>query len=240
MAGPVQASGTASPSGAAPGALVVNGVVNGPDGSPRRSAGLRSLKKERTRLAIADAALELFIEKGYEATTVDEIAERAEISKATFFRYFAAKGEVIFLWNEQNYHGLADTIVDRPSDEDDLTALRQALGGWIATLDTTRMVRQGLAVSTSPLLRGISYDLSAAWQDIVAGALARRHGLEAPDQRCRLVASIAFAVFSNAFNTWVGEERSVASAGTRAYYESAVEHAFDLLDGISQAPSASG
>jgi hypothetical protein len=78
----------------------------------------------------------------------------------------------------------------------------------------------------------------------VAGALARRHGLEAPDQRFRLVASIAFAVFSNAFNTWVGEERSVASAGTRADYESAVEHAFehafDLLDAISQAPTASG
>lgn len=207
--------------------VVINDVVQSTAGglSPERP-GLRVRKKERTRLAIADAALELFVEKGYEATTVDEIVARAHVSKATFFRYFAGKGEVIFHWNADRYHGLADTIVSRPDDEDDFAALRRALRGWVANLDTERMIRQGKAAATSPLLRGISYDLSAEWQNVVAEALAERHGLASPDQRCRLLASVTFAIYSNAFNTWL-------NADSKTELGSEIDHAFDLLPGRS-------
>src|ERR1700678_500964 len=56
-----------------------------------RALPLRERKKLRTRRALADAALRLFAEKGYDATTIDELADEAEVSKSTFFRFFPAK-----------------------------------------------------------------------------------------------------------------------------------------------------
>jgi AcrR family transcriptional regulator len=62
-------------------------------GSPRT---LRARKKEQTRDALVETAYRLFLEYGYERTTVDRIAEASGISQRTFFRYFASKDEVVF------------------------------------------------------------------------------------------------------------------------------------------------
>ena len=174
-------------------------------------------------MAIRDAALELFAEHGYEATTVDQIADRAEVSKATFFRYFATKGEVIFTSEGYRLEPLADAIVGRPAAENDLVAAARAIRDeWVPTLDPRRIERQTRAAATSPLLRGLSFDLAQQWQDIVGEALARRHGLAAPDPRCRLVANLVFVALSNAVNRWV-------QSGYRGEFGPLLDEAFALL-----------
>jgi len=165
---------------------------------------LRSRKKQRTRFAIEDAALDLFAEQGYEETTVEQIAARAEVSKATFFRYFASKGDVIFGGPDDRHQGLQQAIVARPASEDALNAVRAAMREhWLPTVDPLRTVRQTRAARTSPVLRGLSQDLAMRWQADVSQALARRRGLKSPDRSCRLVAGVAFAVLSNAVNHWI-------------------------------------
>src|SRR5262245_66130593 len=82
--------------------------------------GLRARKKAKTRLAIEDAALALFDEQGYEATTVEEIAARAEVSTTTFFRYFPSKAEVLLDDHAQRLPALHEAILERPVGEHDL------------------------------------------------------------------------------------------------------------------------
>jgi AcrR family transcriptional regulator len=194
------------------------------------SPHLRSLKKERTRLAIEDAALDLFAEQGYEDTTVDQIAARAETSKATFFRYFAAKGDVIFGADNDRHAGLMQAIVERPASEDELTAVRVAMQQeWLPTIDPQRTARQTRAARTSPMLRGLSLDLGVRWQADVSQALAQRRGLAEPARGCRLVAGVAFAVLSNAVNLWM-------DAGGVGDLATGIDEGFDLLRALCGAP----
>jgi AcrR family transcriptional regulator len=192
-----------------------------PEQEPTPDNGLRSRKKSKTRLAIENAALDLFTEKGYEQTTVDEITERAEGSKATFFRYFSTKADVIFSAETYQHEALHRAIAGRPAAEGELVAIRQAvLREWVPLIDSQRVARQGRAAATSPLLRGLSLDLGLRWQSVIAGALAGRRGLELPDQRCWLIAGMSFAVFSNATKYWLSEGGDLATA---------IDDAFELL-----------
>lgn len=79
--------------------------------------GLRARKKRRTRRALADAAMRLFAEQGYDATTVAQIAESAEVSTKTFFNYFPAKEDVMFSDAEHRLAVAVETIGERSPDE---------------------------------------------------------------------------------------------------------------------------
>jgi AcrR family transcriptional regulator len=187
------------------------------------SGGLRSRKKEKTRRAIEDAALELFAEHGYEATTVNQIAERAEVSTATFFRYFGTKQEVIFGEGGDEFADLRRAVVECPAGEDDLSAVRYAIhADWAYTLDAERTSRQARAAASSPLLRGLSFDLGLRWQRAISEGLAQRRQLESPDRRCDLVATVAFGVLSNGVNVWV-------RGGCSGDLGTAIDEAFVLL-----------
>ena len=75
--------------------------------------GLRERKKQRTRQQIADAAWELFAERGFDGTTVAEVARAAEVSEATVFNYFASKEDLVYSGLEVFEAQLLDAIQTR-------------------------------------------------------------------------------------------------------------------------------
>lgn len=79
--------------------------------------GLRARKKRRTRRALADAALRLFAEQGYDTTTVAQIAEAADVSTKTFFNYFPAKEDVLFSDANHRLATAIEAIEERSTDE---------------------------------------------------------------------------------------------------------------------------
>lgn len=86
--------------------------------------GLRERKKQRTRQTIADAAIELFLQRGFDDVSVMEIAEAAEVSKRTLFAYFPAKEDLVLHRFADHEEESARVVRARPAGTDPLTALR--------------------------------------------------------------------------------------------------------------------
>lgn len=187
------------------------------------SKGLRSRKKIKTRLAIEDAALDLFDNRGYEATTVEEIAELAEVSTTTFFRYFPSKAEVVLNDYGPYLPELHQAIVDRPRAEDDLLAFQHAVQEkWVAAIDPVRTARKARIVATSDMLRGMSYQRGHLWLEAVSDGLARRRRLKAPDDHSVVAARVALGVLASAVEGWIDD-------GCKGDLGAAVDRSFDVM-----------
>jgi AcrR family transcriptional regulator len=185
--------------------------------------GLRSRKKAKTRLAIEDAALSLFAKQGYEATTLEQIAERAEISPATFFHYFRGKADVVLSEHGAQVPALCQAIIDRPGAENDLTAVRRALlQTWAAHIDPERTARTARAVASSAVLQGMSYKIGQTWLHAMSKAIAHRRGLKEPSETSVLSAHVALGVLANAVEGWI-------ESGCREDLKAAIERNFEAI-----------
>lgn len=87
--------------------------------------GLRERKKERTRRAISEAAIALFLERGFDQVSVAEVAAAAEVSKPTLFSYFASKEDLVVHRFADHQDQAADVVRGRSGDESALDALRR-------------------------------------------------------------------------------------------------------------------
>jgi AcrR family transcriptional regulator len=170
-------------------------------------------------MMIEDAALRLFAEQGYEATTVEQIAAEVEISTTTFFRYFPNKADVVLSHQDANMPQLRAAILAQPPGESDLSAAEQAMiEVWVPNADPVHSQRAGQAVATSASLRGLYNEMSRNWLEGIAAALAERRGLSEPDDGAMLTARIALGVFNEAVRAWsnggygVSVEANVRSA----------------------------
>jgi AcrR family transcriptional regulator len=163
----------------------------------------RARKKAATKQSIQQHALRLFTEKGYDATTVEEIAAAAGVSHMTFFRYFPRKEEVV---EYDEYDPLIeDLIVARPPDEPPLVAVQQAIRAGLEQI--LRADREALLIRTrlvlhNPVLRSRNLVAQDATRDLFARALARRAGLAQPDLAATVQASAVLAVIGPAMTAW--------------------------------------
>jgi AcrR family transcriptional regulator len=163
----------------------------------------RAQNRDRTRQALAEAAIELFATQGYGATTVEQIANLAAVSPRTFFRHFESKEDVLLPFDEPI--AAAPAIRSQPLSMTDLDALRAAL---VATAPANepavariRMLRE--ALSSSAALRGRDFDQRNLSERAMARALADRRQLDEPDPEARLAAIIGFAVLRAAMDHWL-------------------------------------
>src|SRR6266571_2184213 len=110
-----------------------------------RSLPLRERKKLRTRRALADAALRMFTEQGFDATTLDELADEAEVSKSTFFRFFPAKEAAAIEAEAELWSAYLTALADREVSGAVLSELHQALAA--ADRQSTRLNSSHMSTS---------------------------------------------------------------------------------------------
>src|SRR5918994_1580425 len=97
--------------------------------------GVRERKKLAARTALTEAALKLFQENGFDATTVNDIAHLADMSPRTFFRYFDTKEDVVFQDAPRQLDALRESLRMRPAGETKTAALRAALIAFAEMLE---------------------------------------------------------------------------------------------------------
>jgi AcrR family transcriptional regulator len=185
--------------------VVYAGLV--PEVSARPEAPRRERKKQQTREALIQAALELFEAKGYEHTAVREITDAVDVSERTFFRYFASKEDLALSFVRDGADALIEALAARPRAEEPLTALRRAfrdsLGEMgILTRNPSYLSVLRLIESTPTLLAAHLRYFHDHDEDLV-GALARREGVDpATDQRPRIIVALFASLVSLALRDW--------------------------------------
>ena len=157
--------------------------------------GLRERKKHDTRQRIVRVALELFATRGFDGTTVADIAAAADISPRTFFGYFAAKEDVVFHGDAELLAGLAERLRAREPGEDAFDALR----AWVRGVEKDRSfegpderLRRQL-IRATPALEARERTNLAHVEELLAEAVAADLGDDGDSLRPHLVAAAAVA-----------------------------------------------
>jgi AcrR family transcriptional regulator len=161
--------------------------------------GLRERKKQRTREQIIQAAMRLFAERGYHATTIADIAEAADVAPRTFFSYFPSKEAVVFHDADRTLDGLAAALRDRLPGETAFDALRR----WIDTMFDDLTAAEDEAHLRKRLCRedeglaNFEGGMRARVEELLREAIADDLGEPQDALRPRLVAAAAMAALTS-------------------------------------------
>src|SRR5213076_3363214 len=140
--------------------------------------GLRERKKERTRLAIAEAAHRLFRERGFDAVTVAEVAREADVSEGTVFNYFPTKEELFYGQMESFEASLVDAVRERPPGESVPEAFRRfVLEQSRGLAERADLIGAAMRViSASPALQAREREVVADYTNALAELIAEEAG----------------------------------------------------------------
>ncbi|MFE7900728.1 TetR/AcrR family transcriptional regulator [Streptomyces sp. NPDC057424] len=203
-----------------------------------RHLSLRERKKIKTRIAIRDATYALIKEQGYDATTVEQIAERAEVSPSTVFRYFPTKEDIVLT---DEYDPLVEDLLRaRPRDEPVLESLRWSIrqGMTMALADTAdseqdEMILRIRLMVEVPALRARMLESMSVTGRLLCRALAERTGRDEDELEVRVYAMGLMGALLEAMIYWV--ERDF-----RDDLPELVDRTLDTLKDLPKRPPASG
>jgi AcrR family transcriptional regulator len=157
--------------------------------------GRRERKKAATRKALADAALELFLQRGFDAVSVRDVAEAADVSTATLFKHFPSKEALLFDEEDDRESALVAAVRDRAPGQSIPAALRDHL------LTVARRIREAPRwvefldlIESSPALRRYSAAMWTRHEGGLARAIAAAVGAPEDDISCAALACFALEV----------------------------------------------
>ncbi|ORT61084.1 TetR family transcriptional regulator [Streptomyces sp. CB03238] len=173
-----------------------------------RPMGLRERKKLKTRIAIRRATYRLIAEQGYEATTVEQIAEAAEVSPSTVFRYFPAKEDIVL--TDEYDPVMEEALRGRPAGEDPLESLRSVLTRTVAAFlehepEETRQ-RARLLVEV-PAVRARMTETMAETSQVLSRVLADRTGRAADDLEVRVFTAAVTGALREVLIHWAERDQ---------------------------------
>jgi AcrR family transcriptional regulator len=181
----------------------------------------------RAKDRLRDAALELFLERGYENVTVAQITERAGLTRRTFSRYFADKRDVLFAGSEQLPPALADAVRQADGALSPFAALLTALMdvGQVLAGRAPHAAERRAVIRTRPELQERERTKFAAVAGALAGALQERGATESGS---RMLGQVGAAIFQAAFERWTDRP---GSAGFPACVREAAAELAASLEG---------
>ena len=199
-----------------------------------RALPLRERKKLRTRRALADQALTLFTERGFDETTLDELVDAVEVSKRTFFRYFASKEDVAMAAEAELWDTYLDEVAAREIRGSVLAVLQETLSATLLGMgedwDRRFLATRGLAART-PALRDHSLLYSFDVQRRLVEVLEAKLGIDSrEDVRLRLLSELSLSAWRCGARNWVrGLRHAPDWSGGRETLVRQVEETFDAI-----------
>ncbi|MFI1969074.1 TetR family transcriptional regulator [Streptomyces cinnamoneus] len=184
--------------------LTMASAQTSPTAQPGSRLGLRERKKIQTRQAIRRAAYRLFAEHGYDSTSVDRIAEAADVSPSTVFRYFPTKEDIVL--TDEYDPVLEAAIRARPAQESPVEAIRQGVLDSMRQIiehDLVELRERTRLVRDVPALRGRSAEGMGESARMLCKVLAERTGRDADDLELRIVITAVLASMQEAMMYWV-------------------------------------
>jgi len=166
----------------------------------------RAQRSIETRRALQQAAIGLFLKRGYDRTTIDDIATTAGVSSRTFFRHFDAKEDVLIGDQGEMRRRLAGCFADRPDDEPLLTCVREALIAFAGEYEDERdeHLRRARVRWSVPSLAARSAELRRPWEELITDLCAHRLGVDGRlDLRPLLIARATLAALETALQWWM-------------------------------------
>jgi AcrR family transcriptional regulator len=197
--------------------------------------GGRAARRDRIRAELITIGLDSFKQKGFEATTVNDIVEAAGLSPRTFFRYFKTKDDLVFDWMDRQGEFVGPLLSARPLAESPLIAMERTFLQLAEHHDANRKMTSFLThlIFDTPSLNGRYHLEHAKWESVFVDILRRSRALPSAELfALRVQVSVAITAFVTAIRSWSAERKvQPLSPWIAAAFEA-------LNDAVKQAPLA--
>lgn len=158
--------------------------------------GRRERKKAATRQKIADAALRLFLERGYDAVGIRDVAAEADVAVTTLFSHFASKEALVFEQDEDFEQRLTRAVTDRAPYEPLIPALRREIQALVRHCTADGAAPIWRMIDASPALRDYEESMRLRHAESLATAIAADPGLSRTPTACRAIARFVIDAYS--------------------------------------------
>jgi len=170
--------------------------------------GWRERKRQETRARIAETGIRMFVEKGFEATRLDAIAEAAGIAKRTFFHYFESKEALLFAYEDKAEQGVRRALARTPNEMPPFEAMRAALMAMVAEFGTDEARTLNRLLRSTEALRARKQSNYERQERFLLTTLREKWPQPGETLRLRLIAMIGMGILRIAVDAWSAENGS--------------------------------